>query len=123
MKALVVDDDDLNRELLSRMLRRLGWTVDTARGGAEAVAASSSSYDVVFLDFYMRGMDGSQAAAAIRARFRSGAARGGAPFLAAVTGADSLTPDEMRPFDGLLRKPYTMADLSAFVASLGPGRA
>lgn len=58
---LVVDDDPLNREMLDRRLRRQGFTVVQASGGAEALELARSSHpDLVLLDMVMPGMDGFQ---------------------------------------------------------------
>ena len=57
--VLVVDDDESNRESLSRRLRRRGATVDTAADGTEALAAiEGRRYDLVLLDVMMPGLSG-----------------------------------------------------------------
>ena len=56
---LVVDDLDLNREALSRMLRKLGLTVEDAADGRRALElAALGRFDVVLLDVMMPDMDG-----------------------------------------------------------------
>ncbi len=56
---LVVDDHPLNREMLDRRLRRQGFTVIQASGGAEALELARASHpDLVLLDMVMPGMDG-----------------------------------------------------------------
>lgn len=57
--VLVVDDLDLNREALSRMLRKLGLTVEDAPDGNKALElAATGRFDVVLLDVMMPEMDG-----------------------------------------------------------------
>lgn len=57
--VLVVDDDESNRESLSRRLRRRGATVDTAADGTEALAAiDARRYDLILLDVMMPGLSG-----------------------------------------------------------------
>ncbi len=58
-RLLVVDDDEMNRDMLSRRLRRLGYDVDTAASGAEALALlKAAPVDLVLLDGQMPGMSG-----------------------------------------------------------------
>lgn len=66
--VLVVDDDDLNRMALERVLVKAGHQVRTAASGAEAVAlASSQVFDVIFVDQLMPQMDGVETVRRIRA--------------------------------------------------------
>jgi diguanylate cyclase (GGDEF)-like protein len=56
---LVVDDDAMNRDALSRRLTRTGYTVLTAETGAEALSIiSQNRVDAVLLDVMMPGMSG-----------------------------------------------------------------
>ena len=57
--VLVVDDDPVNRTILTRALKRDGHAVRTATTGEEALESlRASSADVVLLDVVMPGMDG-----------------------------------------------------------------
>ena len=59
IRILVVDDDRTTRELLSLQLRSAGYTVETAGGGAAALArVRRKRFDLVLLDVWMPGMDG-----------------------------------------------------------------
>lgn len=56
---LVVDDNEDNRDMLSRRLRRLGYTVHTAEDGHVALAMMEATrFDMVLLDVMMPGLDG-----------------------------------------------------------------
>lgn len=56
---LIVDDLDENRELLSRRLARLGYSVQTAADGADALTrVAVQAPDLVLLDILMPGVDG-----------------------------------------------------------------
>jgi CheY-like chemotaxis protein len=59
---LVVDDNQLNRMLLSRALKEQGYTVSTAEDGQQALellrAGGAIRVDVVLLDILMPRMDG-----------------------------------------------------------------
>jgi CheY-like chemotaxis protein/tRNA A-37 threonylcarbamoyl transferase component Bud32 len=58
-QVLVVDDEEGNRDLLSRRLKREGYGVITASGGHEALAlVGRESIDVVLLDVMMPDLDG-----------------------------------------------------------------
>jgi len=56
---LIVDDDETNRDLLSRRLGREGHTFEMAEDGKVALSlARSSDFDVILLDIMMPVMDG-----------------------------------------------------------------
>ncbi len=58
---LVVDDNEINRDVLSRRLARQGHTVSTAANGREALARiKQDKYDLVLLDLMMPEMNGYQ---------------------------------------------------------------
>ena len=59
-RILVVDDEEANRTLLTRLLTRQGWVAETASGGAEALRAiAADPPDLVLLDVIMPdGPDG-----------------------------------------------------------------
>ncbi|HET8654122.1 MAG TPA: response regulator [Longimicrobiaceae bacterium] len=60
-QLLVVDDNSLNRDLLSRQLAREGYSVDAAVDGGEALELlRAHAYDLVLLDVLMPGVDGVQ---------------------------------------------------------------
>ncbi|MBQ9383728.1 MAG: amino acid permease [Ruminiclostridium sp.] len=70
MRLLLVDDIMINREIAAKVLRKFGFTVETAENGKEAVDKVSASqagyYDAVLMDIQMPVMDGYDAAAQIR---------------------------------------------------------
>jgi class 3 adenylate cyclase/CheY-like chemotaxis protein len=58
-QLLVVDDDEANRDMLARRLRRQGFAVAVASGGIEALQAlRAQRFDLVLLDLVMPGLDG-----------------------------------------------------------------
>ena len=62
-RILVVDDHQVNQQLAMMMIERLGYKVDVAANGQEAVEACSSiPYGLVFMDCQMPVMDGYDAA-------------------------------------------------------------
>lgn len=69
LRALVVDDDTINQLVAVRFLEDLGCTATVAESGHEAIAIlSKSTFDVVFMDCSMPGMDGQETAQRIRNR-------------------------------------------------------
>lgn len=68
MKILVVDDERINRMLLSHYLNKLGQTVVLAGNGIEAVSMfHAESPDLVIMDVVMPEMDGYEATRQIKA--------------------------------------------------------
>jgi len=66
--VLVVDDDPLNRIVLTRLLERDGHATRTAVDGHEALAVlAQQPFDAVLLDVVMPGLDGIGVLEAIRA--------------------------------------------------------
>lgn len=56
---LVVDDNAMNRDMLSRRLKRQGYTVEVAENGREALAMiKTHAFDLVLLDIMMPEMNG-----------------------------------------------------------------
>lgn len=67
---LVVDDNEMNRDLLSRSLKRHGYSVTVVGGGAEAIASLRQlPFDAVLLDIMMPDVSGWDVLKWIRERF------------------------------------------------------
>jgi CheY-like chemotaxis protein len=70
-RLLVVDDNEDNRDMLARRLRRRGYEVITADSGARALDLISSAhqFDAVLLDVMMPDITGLEVLAKLRTRF------------------------------------------------------
>lgn len=70
IKVLVVDDNNINRLLINKVLTKWGATADFAENGVQAVekVTENQDYDVVLMDVYMPEMGGIEATQVIRAK-------------------------------------------------------
>jgi CheY-like chemotaxis protein len=67
-KILLVEDNEMNRDMLSRRLRRKGYEVVIALDGAEGVAmAQSEEPDLILMDISLPVMDGWEATRKLKA--------------------------------------------------------
>ena len=59
VRVLLVEDNEMNRDMLTRRLARRGFAVESATDGAEAVARAAASVpDVVLMDLNLPVLDG-----------------------------------------------------------------
>ncbi|MGB5337328.1 MAG: response regulator, partial [Woeseiaceae bacterium] len=127
IRALVVDDNQINRQVFERQLIAWQADVDTAANAADAIAKLEEAtergerFDIVLLDFFMPATDGMQLAATIRSRREFGR-----PGLLMLSSADSdEIPDrpEAGSIDLYLPKPVRRAVLhEALTTVLQEGR-
>jgi CheY-like chemotaxis protein/HPt (histidine-containing phosphotransfer) domain-containing protein len=67
IRALLVEDNPVNQKVIALMLQRLGYRVDVAASGREAVESfRRSPYRLIIMDCQMPEMDGMEAARIIR---------------------------------------------------------
>ena len=68
LNIMVVDDNDINLRLAEIILHKHKARVTTAHSGAQAIdCASLNSYDIIFMDLHMPGLDGYETTQKIRA--------------------------------------------------------
>ena len=112
---LLVEDNELNREIAQEILREYGFQVDTAENGEVAVekvsTAAPGSYDLVLMDVQMPVMDGYTATRQIRALGDPALAK--IPILAMT--ANAFDEDRRNALEsgmtGFLSKPIVIGDL------------
>ena len=114
-RILLVEDNELNREIAVELLKQYGFRIDTAENGAEAVEkvkhAAPGDYDLVLMDVQMPVMNGYEATKQIRAL--DDPALAGITILAMT--ANAFDEDRKQALecgmDGFLSKPIVLEEL------------
>ncbi len=125
LHVLLVDDNELNREIGELMLTGEGWTVELAADGAEAVekaaAAPGGNFDLILMDVNMPVMNGYEATAAIRAL--PDRARASVPIIALTAGASPESAREALAagMSGFVSKPIDPTAIRRELARLRDG--
>ena len=104
MRILIADDDDMVRLVIREVLAQNGHVLEEACSGEEAVGKSQSSFDLFLLDHHMPGMNGAEAAIAIRAAN---------PQARIVLLTGSSSPEELKQLAGfeIFFKPFSASEL------------
>ncbi len=109
---LAVDDVSLNLRVLSAILKNIGATVTTATNAEEALKIlETQSFDVLFTDLWMPGLNGVELAKVIRNNPMYEKMRI-AVITADVNGQEQF---DFSVFDSVLTKPVTTKDLLSFL--------
>ncbi len=114
---LIAEDHEVNRELFTVILSRLGCRVTTARDGAEALElASAAHFDLVLMDIFMPRMNGYEAAEALRRRGFT------APIVAVTASALKGEREKCLAagMNDILVKPFKKHDLAAVLEAWLP---
>lgn len=119
LRILLVDDDELVRGTVPQMLELLGHTVETAPGGAEALARleRGPDFDGVILDLNMPGMNGTETLRRLRHLHPD------LPVLIASGFKDADVDRILTRFVhvDVLMKPYTLGEIREALARLSRG--
>ena len=121
LRVLVVDDDPINRVLITRILARHGITPDIAVNGRLAVsAAQAQSYDLIFMDILMPELDGLNATREIRALPQMQRQ----PYIVALTASVML--DQQHNYfaagmDAVLAKPINLNEIAETITQFKTG--
>ncbi len=126
MTALLVEDNDLNREISRELLESDGFKVEEAVDGDEAVEKVRSSepghYDFILMDIQMPRMNGYEAARIIRSL--DDARLAGIPIIAVTANAfdEDRRAAEEAGMDGHVAKPIDVKKLRAQLAACIRGK-
>ena len=114
-RILLVEDNELNREIAGEILQMTGTKVETAENGKVAVekveASPKGSYDLIFMDIQMPVMNGYEATAAIRSL---PGAKGKLPIVAMTANAfaEDVQLAKNTGMNGHIAKPLDMNKLN-----------
>ena len=126
-RILLVEDNELNREIAAELIGAAGAAIDTACDGIQAVerfaASAPGCYDLILMDVQMPRMDGYEATRRIRAMDRPDARR--VPIFAMT--ANAFAEDEEKSLaagmDAHISKPLDVkalfAQMNAFLSGRG----
>jgi len=109
---LLAEDDDVNRVFLVRQLEKHGHHVVVARDGPQALEAfSKRSFNLILLDLQMPGMDGLEAATAIRELEKDSGRHVPIVALTAHAFKDTRERCQAAGMDGFISKPVQTAEM------------
>jgi PAS domain S-box-containing protein len=115
LNILVVEDNLTNQKVAQHILKRVGYEIDLANNGVEALrAVEKKAYDIIFMDIHMPEMDGLKATREIRKKTSIGPK----PKIIALT-ADILTGEREKclaaGMDDYVPKPIKIETLKAII--------
>ena len=114
-RLLLVEDNEINREIAAMILSQAGFMLDTAENGRIAVekvaAADAGYYDAVLMDIQMPVMDGYSATKAIRAM--DDPVRAGVPIIAMTANAfvEDVKASQAAGMNGHIAKPLDVSKM------------
>jgi CheY-like chemotaxis protein/HPt (histidine-containing phosphotransfer) domain-containing protein len=110
VRILIVDDDEVSREVLALLAAGAGYEVDTADSGdAALMSVQRVRPEVVLTDIQMPGVTGDELARQLHGLCGAGT------LLLAMSGSE-LEDGVGREFDGFLLKPFAMEALTAAIS-------
>ena len=120
--ALLVEDNEMNREIAKAILEETGMTIDTADDGTEAVdimyRAPEDKYDLIFMDIQMLKMDGYTATREIRTFENNRKAN--IPIVAMT--ANAFEEDKKKAFEagmnGHIAKPISIEEIAKILDAI-----
>lgn len=115
--ALLADDNDINLTVLSAFLTKLGFRIETATNGAQALRlAREQDFDVILLDISMPELDGVE----VMRRIRKNSRNAKAPIVAVTANALRQEQDAYitEGFDTCISKPFSRETLASFLSEV-----
>ena len=118
--ALVVDDEEYNRIALADLLESLGFAVQTAADGPQALAlARAHEFDLIFLDYALPGLSGLEVACNVR-QLPGRSAEAAILATTAYSTPDKRAQCLAAGMDAFLGKPITLERLCQALDALNP---
>ncbi len=120
-RVLVTDDKADNRNILSHMLRAVGFEVEEAANGQEAVDKYlNAPFDLILMDMRMPVMDGFEAIRRIKAHERDHASLDKTPIIAVTASTLDLDRQQIMETgtDGYVGKPFRENELFEAIAKV-----
>ncbi len=120
-RILIAEDNVINQKVASKIFESLGYHVDIAVNGLEAVQRlNEKEYDIIFMDVMMPEMDGLTATHKIRTEYK-----GKQPIIVALT-ANVMSGDKeeylKKGMDAYLGKPIQVQDIHKLLVQLAMDR-
>lgn len=113
MKALVVDDSDINLKLASRYMQQFNFTVSTAANGKDCIElVRNNDFDIILIDHMMPGMDGVETVKALQSMGKP------LPPIVALTANnyDGIKEEFIQKgFTNYIKKPLNFKELSKVI--------
>ena len=117
-KLLLVEDNEINQEIAKAVLEEMGFKIDIANNGKEAIDAfNAKAYDLIFMDIRMPVMDGLEATREIRRIEHENAETGAEPphipIIAMTANAMQADKDAVRDagMDRHVSKPINLNEI------------
>jgi len=124
LRILLAEDDPVNGMLVTRLLKRLGCTVEAvATGTAVVEAVKARTFDVILMDIEMPELDGYGATAAVRRLDQTSGRRTPIIALTAHVVAEVRSACAAADMDDYLAKPLDIRELVTALGKWCPGPA
>jgi two-component system, chemotaxis family, chemotaxis protein CheY len=106
LRVLIVEDDDMVRATLKRLLKAHGYLVEEADNASDALMMfQASRFDLVITDYDMAGMKGDALVAGIKA------ADATLPVVMITAHPESVPPSAVEKLNSLVAKPFSIKTL------------
>ena len=113
-KILVVDDNNVFRIVVSKMLSRLGYEVSSADSGENGLRIFlKNKFDIVLSDYEMPGMDG----VALACIVKKSAPRTRVVIMTGA-GKETVYSRESTAVDEVISKPFTLVEIDEAIQNL-----
>ncbi|MGL4488594.1 MAG: ATP-binding protein, partial [Rhizobiaceae bacterium] len=119
LRALAVDDNTVNREVIVEALSSMGIETETAVNGEDALSkAKAVDYDIIFMDCSMPVMDGYTATRILRDREKGGERRVPIVAITALSEHGNKQSWQDAGMDAWISKPFTIPAIAERVSKL-----